>query len=56
MLINYGEYVNNDLEVAHPQSASSPTIPNRLEFGKNWHTWGKTTLSKQDNQQQTQPT
>ena len=30
MLINYSEYVNNDLEVAHPQSASSPTVPYRI--------------------------
>ena len=36
MLINYIEYMNNDLEVAHLQSASSSTIPGRIGIWKCW--------------------
>ena len=56
--------INNDLEVAHPQSGSSSTwFLVELEFG-NVGFWGgenrssrrKTSWSKGENQQQTQPT
>ena len=57
--------INNDLEVAHPHSGSSSTwLLVELEFGdagfwgegENRSTWRKTSRSKGENQQQTQPT
>ena len=58
------KYINNDLEVAHPQSGSlSSSFLVKLEFG-NVGFWGegkpeyrrKISQSKGENQQQTQPT
>ena len=56
--------INNDLEVAHPQSGSSPTDSWsnwNLEMlflgrGENWSTRRKSSRRKGENQQQTQPT
>ena len=52
------------MEVAHPHSGSSSTISGRigiwkcwfLRRGENWSTRRKTSRSKGENQQQTQPT
>ena len=52
--------INNDVEAAHPHSASSSTNPDRTEIwkcwllrtGENWSTRRKTSWSKGENQQQ----
>jgi len=57
------EEINNDLEVAHPQRGSSPTIPGRIGIWKCWFSGRgknpsirtKSFRSKGENQQQTHP-